>query len=389
MKTAYFDCLSGISGDLILGALLDAGIPEELFRKELSLLNMDEFFEMKIYKKKKGFLTATKVDIIPKEETKHRHLKDIYLIIDKSNLKNTVKEKTKKIFHTLAEGEAKIHNEPIYHVHFHEVGAVDTIIDITGSVIALDILGIEKVYSSPLPMGGGFVTCSHGKIPIPAPATVEILKNKAPMYKDEREGELVTPTGAAVIATIAEKFCSMPPMTISSIGYGSGSYDSDTDYLRIFTGDISETKEISNIMIETSIDDMNPQIYDYVINKLFSAGALDVTIAPIFMKKQRPAIILSVLIEPEIEKKVRDILFKETTTIGYRKYEVKKIMMERQEEKIVTPLGEVRVKKASYENTLRSNPEFDDCKKIAENSGRPLKDIIKYIERHIDEKPGE
>lgn len=377
----YFDCFSGISGDMILGALLDLGLDPEIWKRELRKLPL-EGYEIKVSKKTKEFLQGTDVEIVSYDEKTHRHLSDLLEIIERSSISNKVKELSKKVFIKIASAESKIHNEPIEEVHFHEIGAIDTIVDIVGSFLALELLGIEEVYSSPLPLGEGFVKTSHGIIPIPAPATVEILKG-VPVYSNGVKGELVTPTGAAIISTIAKEFGPIPLMKIEKIGYGTGKKDfSIPNLLRVFLGEkIINTKEEKNLVIETNIDDMNPQVYGYLMEKLFEKGALDVTLTPIFMKKGRPGILLTVLIEPWKEKEITEILFRETTTIGFRKYFVEKKMMEREIKDIDTSWGKVRVKISRYGSFEKISPEYDDCKKIAEREGISLIEVIKEVER--------
>ncbi|MGB9856810.1 MAG: nickel pincer cofactor biosynthesis protein LarC [Dictyoglomaceae bacterium] len=377
----YFDCFSGISGDMILGALLDLGLDPEIWKNELKKLPL-EGYEIKISKKTKGFLQGTDVEIITYDEKKHRHLSDLFEIVERSSVSNKVKKLSKKAFIKLAEAESKIHNEPIEEVHFHEIGAIDTIIDIVGSFLALELLNIEEVYSSPLPLGEGFVETSHGIIPIPAPATVEILKG-VPVYSNGVKGELVTPTGAVIISTIAKEFGPLPFMKIDKIGYGAGKKDfSIPNLLRVFLGEkVVNVKEEKNLVIEANIDDMSPQVYGYLMEKLFEKGALDVTLTPIFMKKGRPGILLTVLIEPWKEEEITEILFKETTTIGFRKYFVEKKMMEREIKEVDTLWGKVRVKISKYGSFEKMSPEYDDCKKIAERENIPLIEIIKEVER--------
>ncbi len=379
----YFDCFSGISGDMILGALLDLGLDPEIWKRELKKLPL-EGYEIKVSKKTKGFLQGTDVEIISYDEKTHRHLSDLLEIVEKSRVSERVKELSKKVFIKIAEAESKIHNEPIEEVHFHEIGAIDTIIDVVGSFIALEILKIEEVYSSPLPLGEGFVETSHGIIPVPAPATIEILKG-VPVYSGGIKGELVTPTGAGIISTLAKNFGPIPNMKIYKVGYGAGKKDfSIPNLLRVFMGEIiPNVREEKNLVIEANIDDMNPQIYGYIMEKFFEKGALDVTLTPIFMKKGRPGILLTILIEPWMEQEIAEVLFKETSTIGFRKYFVDKMMMEREIKEIDTLWGKVRVKVSRYGSFEKISPEYEDCRKIAEKEGIPLINIMKEIERRF------
>ncbi|HOJ92106.1 MAG TPA: nickel pincer cofactor biosynthesis protein LarC [Dictyoglomaceae bacterium] len=386
MRIIYFDCFSGISGDMILGALLDAGVDVETWKKELDKIPIDEY-KLEISKKKKGALYGTDVDVIIEDQVSHRHLSELLDILDRSTLSKNIKEKGKEIFYKIAEAESKIHGEPIEEVHFHEIGAIDTIIDVLGSLIALELLEIETIYSSPLPLGRGFVDTSHGRIPVPAPATLEILKG-VPVYVDDREGELVTPTGAAIISTLSCSFGDMPHMRLEKIGYGAGKKDfSVPNLLRVFMGEkIESFSKEKNVMLETNIDDMNPQILGYLTEKLFKEGALDVFITPVYMKKGRPGMLLTVITTSELEDRISEIIFRETTTLGIRKYYVDKKFMEREIKEIDTSWGKVRYKKAKYNNIEKAYPEYEDCKKIAERENIPIKDIIFEIKKLLEEK---
>jgi len=377
----YFDCFSGISGDMILGALLDLGIDPEVFLKELKKIPLEDY-EIKIQRKKKGFLEGTDVEIIFNDKKTHRHIKDLLDIVERSKLSKRVKDLSCETFIKIAKAESRVHNEPIEEVHFHEISGIDTIIDVVGSFLALELLNIDKVYSSPLPLGEGFIEISHGIIPVPAPATVELLKG-IPVYSNGVRGELVTPTGAAIITTMTKDFGPMPLMRIERVGYGTGKRDFNIpNLLRVFIGEkVKDVKEEKNLVIDVNIDDMNPQIYGYIIEKLFEKGALDVTITPIYMKKGRPGVLLSILIEPWKENDITEILFKETTTIGYRKYYVDKIMMDREIKEVETIWGKVRVKISKYGSFVKISPEYEDCKRIAEERKIPLRQVMEEIEK--------
>jgi uncharacterized protein (TIGR00299 family) protein len=389
MKILYFDCFSGISGDMILGALLDLGVDEELWKSELKKIPIEDY-EIEVTKKKKGAIYGTDVNIKIKDTKTHRHLKDLIDIVERSDLSSDIKEKAKKIFYKIAEAESKIHNESIEEVHFHEVGALDTIIDVLGSLIAIEILNVDEIYSSPLPLGSGFVETDHGRIPVPAPATLEILKG-VPVYSDGREGELVTPTGAAIIRTIVKSFDNMPKMKIKKIGYGCGKKDFQfPNLLRVVLGEKYENMvlEEKNIVLETNIDDMNPQIYGYLTEKLFNEGALDVFLTPVYMKKGRPGVLLTVIANPIHEEKISEIIFRETTTLGIRKYYVDKRFMLREIKEIVTPWGKVKVKVSKYGDIEKAYPEYEDCRKIAEKEGIPLRIVISEIEKIVKREFG-
>ena len=379
MKIIYFDCFSGISGDMILGALFDSGLSLDLFNKELTKLPISNY-EVSISKTNKNSISGTSFCLIINDNSSHRHLKEITEIIDKSKLKKIIKDKAKSIFTKLAEVESKIHNEPIDKIHFHELGGIDTIIDIIGTLIGLDLLGINMIYSSPIPLGKGFIKTQHGLLPVPAPATIELLKN-IPVYMNGIEGELVTPTGAVLISTLAQEFIELPLMEIKNIGYGAGKSDFQTpNLLRVFIGNLFNENSIDkNLLIETNIDNMNPQIYEYVIEKLFQDGALDVFLTPIIMKKGRPGVILSIICEASLEKKLTKIIFEETTTIGYRKYNVEKIFLNRKIKEINTKWGKIKVKAVKQNSITKYYPEYEECKKIALENNIPLIDIIKSV----------
>ena len=382
MKTAYFDCFSGISGDMIIGALIDLGLDINFLKKELLKLNLKHY---KIEAKKivKNGISSTKFDLI--EEHRHhdeRNLKEINKIIDNSKLNNEIKDIIKRIFLKIAQAEAKIHNKPVNKIHFHEIGAIDTIIDVAGAVIGFKKLGIEKVYCSKLNVGTGFVEFSHGKWPVPAPATAEILKN-APIYHNNIEAELVTPTGAAVIATLAEKFGEMPSMKVEKIGYGAGSKDLEQpNVLRVFYGELEDSKNETINVIEANIDNMNPEIYPYVIDKLMENGALDAYLTNIIMKKGRPAIKLSVLCEIKDTNKLCNIIFGETTTLGVRIFSAEKRKLDREIKIIKTKYGNVRVKISKLNNKIQNvMPEYEDCARIARKYKIPLKKVYEEVKR--------
>src|SRR3989344_6118379 len=383
MKAAYFDCFSGISGDMLIGALLDLGLDFNNLKKELGKLNLKKY---KIEAKKivKNGITATKFDVI--ENHKHypeeRSISEINNIIDDSRLDNKTKNTIKKIFLRIAAAEAKIHNKPIDKIHFHEIGAIDTIIDIAGAVIGFKKLGIEKIYCSKLNVGTGFVEFSHGKWPVPAPATAEILKN-VPIYHNNIETELVTPTGAAIITTFADKFGGMPSMKVEKIGYGAGAKELEQpNVLRIFLGEIeNNVNEIINV-IETNIDNMNPEIYPYVIERLMENGALDAYLTNIIMKKGRPAIKLTILSEIKDTDKLCNVIFDETTTLGVRILTAAKKKLERKIKTIKTKYSDVRVKISKSNGEIKKiMPEYEDCAKIAKNKRIPLKKVYEEVKK--------
>jgi pyridinium-3,5-bisthiocarboxylic acid mononucleotide nickel chelatase len=316
MKIAYFDCFSGASGDMILGSLLDAGLPLTVLKEGLAKLGLSHYDVQVAKVVKKGLSGSQALVMIEQDHHHHRNLENIEEIIEKSSLHPEIKRDSIRIFTRLAQAEAKVHDTTVESIHFHEVGAMDAIIDVVGAVIGLKALGIEKVFCSPLHVGTGTLICAHGELPVPAPATAELLKGK-PIYATGVRGELVTPTGAAILTTLAEGFGPMPTMTVESIGYGAGTADrSISNLLRLFTGttalsDACYEMELSAV-IETTIDDMNPQIYDYLIDKILQMGAKDIFCQSVQMKKNRVGVFLSIICRPSMVSKFADFLFKET-----------------------------------------------------------------------------
>ena len=380
MKTAYFDCFSGISGDMIIGALLDLGLELNFLEKNLSKIKLQNY---KIGAKKivKNGITATKFATVETGKMQHheeRNLKDINKIIDNSELENEIKNKIKRIFSIIANAESKVHGKPIDKIHFHELGSMDTIIDVAGAVIGFWKLGIEKIYCSKINTGMGFVEFSHGKFPVPAPATAQILK-EIPIYHDNTESELTTPTGAAIIKEFASGFGEMPPMKISKIGYGAGMKElTQPNVLRVFIGDLTENHEETITIIETNIDNMNPELYPYVMSRLLDSGALDVYLTNIIMKKARPGIKMTVLLETKDTDRMSKIIFDETTTLGIRIFRAERKILRREIKKVKTKFGIVRFKESKSGNELKnSTPEFDDCAKIAGKLKIPLKRVYR------------
>jgi hypothetical protein len=385
---AYFDCSSGISGDMTIGALVDAGVPIERLKKELSNLRI-KGYSLNVKKVKRNGFRATKVDVIviqSKRRTELRRFKDIKEIIDRSSLHPEIKQKGLLIFRRLFEAEARVHGRRYTNIHLHELGAVDCIVDIFGTLIGLDILGIETVYSSPLNLGSGTVKTEHGILPVPAPATLELLKNR-PVYSSNIPFELTTPTGAVLISSLASKFGPIPDMKVSKIGIGAGSqnFKEQPNILRLLIG--QTTGEIENItenimVIETNIDDMNPQIYEYVMDKLFNAGALDVFLTQLIMKKNRPGIKLTVLCNEDKKEDLIEIILSETTTIGVRYYKAQRKILQRQIELLNTKFGRIKVKKTQLSKKVQKiSPEYEDCKRIAKKFNIPLFEVMKAINR--------
>lgn len=383
MKIAYFDCFSGASGDMILGAMLDAGLPLDVLKTELAKLGLSHY-ELGVEKVvKKGLSGSQALVNIEQDhhEHHHRHLSHITEIIEKSTLNADVKRDSLKIFNRLAQAEATVHNTTIEKIHFHEVGAMDSIIDVVGAVVGLKALGIEKIYCSPLHVGTGTVTCAHGVLPVPTPATAQLIKGK-PVYATGVEGELLTPTGAAILTTLAEEFGPMPTMTVERIGHGSGTADrSIANLLRLFAGtttlnDSSYEVEQTAVM-ETTIDDMNPQMYDYLIEKILKMGALDVFCQPVQMKKNRTGTLMTVLCRSDMVSSLADFFFKQTTTIGLRWRIDNRIKTQRKTSVITTRFGDISCKIAMLNKEIVNiKPEYDDCKRKALEQNVPLKTIM-------------
>ncbi|CUT04383.1 nickel pincer cofactor biosynthesis protein LarC [Candidatus Chrysopegis kryptomonas] len=388
MKIAYFDAFSGISGDMTIGAFIDAGLDFEEFKNEIQKLNLTNY-ELKTRKITRNGITATKFDVIVKnQEHEHRNLSEIFEIIDTSKLSEFVKETSKKIFTTLAQAEAKIHNTTIDKIHFHEVGAIDSIIDIVGCAICIEKFEIEKIYASKIPLGSGtFVNSQHGKIPIPSPATIEMLRN-FPTILTDIPFELTTPTGGAIIATLAEYGLEKETIKIQSIGYGAGDFEipQQPNLLRIIIGEIPQKYDVEKLLlIETNIDNMNPEIYPYVIEKLLSSGANDAYLVPVIMKKGRPGIILSTLAPESKLDEILNIIFSQTTTLGVKIFEVRRKKLKREQKEIDTPFGKVKFKLVQLNNTQRLVPEFEECKRIAEEKNLPLIQVYKILESLVNQ----
>lgn len=376
MRAAYFDCFSGISGDMVLGALVDLGWPVEELERELDKLDLFDY-EIKVKKVAKQGIVSTQIKIRVKEGKKERTLEDILSILDKSKLEEKIKERSRAIFTKLASVEAKIHGKDVQKIHFHELGGLDTIIDVVGAVAGVNYLGIEKVYSSPLPLGKGFVKCAHGILPVPAPATLELLKD-IPVYGSHIEAELVTPTGAAIIMSLAENFGQIPPMKIENIGYGAGQRDLPIpNLLRVSVGALKNVYEEDVVsLIQTNIDDMNPEFYEHIVDRLFREGALDVFLTPIQMKRIRPATMLSVITDEEKMERMLGIIFDETTTLGVRISKIKRRKLNRENRKISTKYGKIEVKIGKLDGVLKNiSPSYKECRKIATHLNIPLKKV--------------
>jgi pyridinium-3,5-bisthiocarboxylic acid mononucleotide nickel chelatase len=383
MKIAFFDCYSGASGDMILGALLDAGLDASELLEGLDRLNLQDF-EIGIKKTRKAGISVTRCDVACLGSQHARHYEDIVQVIRESDLSDHVRENSLRIFLGLAQAEAKVHGISVDQVHFHEIGAIDTIIDVVGAVVALSKLGIQRVYCSPINTGSGTVRCEHGVLPVPAPAVAELMKGK-PTYSSGIMAELLTPTGAAILATLGHDFGPLPEMKIEAVGYGAGKADLPIpNMLRVMIGDAPtiETDHLTDqvAVIETAVDDMNPQIYGHLFEKLFETGALDVFLTPVQMKKNRPAVLLTVICPPERLTEFADILIAETTTIGVRWRMENRIKAVRTIEEIITEFGAVRFKRSVVgETTVNVSPEYEDCRRVARKKGLPLKLVMERI----------
>jgi uncharacterized protein (TIGR00299 family) protein len=383
MKILSYDCFSGISGDMNLGAMIDLGIEKEYLINELNKLNM-EGWELQTERDQRHGIFGTKATVKQtKHEHAHRHLSDIKKIVFDSSLDSKVKELSMKIFTIIAEAEAKVHNSSIEEVHFHEVGAIDSIIDVVGAAICFNALNVDTVLVSPVELGGGVVQCDHGKLPVPAPATAEIIKG-IPVTKGGVDFEATTPTGAAIIAAFGTHFGSNMVFKTEKSGYGIGhkKHDEVPNILRVTLGETVAARETGHeaIMLECNIDDMNPEFFDYISEKLFKSGASDVFLSNIIMKKGRPVVILHVICEKESEDSVKKIIFTESTSLGIRVFPFKKETLSREFETIKTEFGQVRIKRSFYDGAEVSvKPEYDDCKEIASEKNIPIKEVYNKV----------
>lgn len=414
MRTIYFDCFSGISGDMAVGALLDLGVPQDYLISSLDKLGISDEYKIVISKSVKCGIEGTDFNVIlennglvhaHKSENEHEcehlekhnhhhehghdhmhttshedhhHGRNLFVIegiIDKSDLNDNIKRISKEIFKKVAEAEALVHGKSIYEVHFHEVGAVDSIVDIVGAAICIDYLKPDRVISSPINTGSGFVKCQHGVIPVPAPATMQILRD-VPIYCDEREFELTTPTGAAIIKVLANEYKKLPFIKAKRIGYGCGKRNTEKpNLLRVILAE----EEFSEICIlEATIDDMNPQIYGFFMDKLFKAGAKDVYFTPVYMKKNRPGIVVTITTPTAIEEKIKEIIFNETTTIGIRRFNIERTELEREFRELNTSFGQINYKISKYKDkVVNITPEFEDVKNAAEAFNVPIKEVYR------------
>ncbi|MGH9873682.1 MAG: nickel pincer cofactor biosynthesis protein LarC [Pyrinomonadaceae bacterium] len=381
MKTLYFDCFAGASGDMILGALIAAGVEPEAFKQQLSLLGV-QGYAIEFETVDRSGISATYARVQTAHEHTHRHLSDILKIIYDSRLSDAVKDRAAKIFSRLAEAEARVHNEPIERIHFHEVGALDAIIDVVGAAICFEQLGIERFASSALHVGSGGVEMEHGRFPVPPPAVVELLRG-VPFYSTDIAGELVTPTGAAIITTVCTDYGPIPELKLQQTGYGAGTrqYEKFPNALRVLVGEdqVSATYLAAPAderlwMIETNMDDISPQILGHVMERAFELGALDCYFTSVQMKKNRPGVLLSILCRAEDRPVLSELLFSETTTLGIRAYEVERRALERKIVAVETQYGPIDVKVAQLNgHVVKAMPEYEQCRQAARNANVPLR----------------
>jgi uncharacterized protein (TIGR00299 family) protein len=387
MTIAYFDTIAGISGDMTLGAFVSAGMPIDALRSEIAKLAL-EGVEIEAAHTLRNGITAVAVDVVvTSPQTHHRHLKDIVAIIDKSALSARVKDDAKRIFMELALAEAAVHNSTIEKIHFHEVGALDAIVDIVGAAICLEHFQVGEVYSSPVKLGsGGFVETEHGRLPLPGPAVSEILKGY-PTVLTDLPFELTTPTGAAIIKAMSRGVLANEPMRVHAIGYGAGKREMPQvpNLLRVMIGELSSAGEELTVL-EANIDDMNPEIYPFLIERLLAAGANDAHLVPVIMKKGRPGVLLSVLAEPSRARELAGMVLAETTTLGVRMHAVVRRTLARSQREVMTGYGPVRVKvvAAAGGGRERCIPEYEECKRIALERAIPLIEVYRHLEGELN-----
>ena len=389
---AYFDCFSGISGDMTLAAFIDLGVPLKWLKEQLKQLPVRGFDISTEHVYRNG-IRANLVHVRADDDKTHRNYADIKELIEESTLSNDVKATSLEVFRRIAEAEAAIHGCTVEEIHFHEVGGIDAIVDIVGAALCIDYMGIEKVVASKIPLGNGFVECRHGKIPLPAPATAAILKD-VPVYGSGIASELVTPTGAGIITTLADAYGSMPPMQIEKTGYGAGQRELEEipNLLRVFIGtpdqaNASLTGKLSSdriTIVESCIDDMNPEVFGFLMEQLFDAGALDVYWIPVYMKKNRPGTMIQILCASDHLDAVVNSVLTETTSLGVRYYQADRCMLKRDVMKVQTSFGEINVKRISnVDGSTRFTPEFEECRRIAHDREMPLRAVYDAVNREI------
>jgi uncharacterized protein (TIGR00299 family) protein len=376
VRIAYFDCFSGISGDMTLGALVDAGVDPRAIRSAVGGLGLP--VELAFEESRRGEFRATYARVVAQPEHAHRHLHHIEAMIDKAAITPRQAELAKRIFRKLGEAEAKVHGTDIAKIHFHEVGAADSIVDIVGAAVGLDLLGVERFEASPVPPGNGWVKAAHGKMSLPAPATAELLKG-VPLAESSVTMELTTPTGAAILTTVVEAFGPLPAMTIETIGLGAGTRDlpGQANLLRLFVGDVETSSAADRVwVLETNLDDLPGEVVGHATTLLMAAGALDAFLTPIQMKKNRPGVMVTVLCDRGKIPAMEEILFRETTTLGIRRYEVGRHKLRRQAAVVETAFGPVKGKLGWLDGRPPTfSPEYEDCARVATAQGVPLRDV--------------
>ena len=395
----FYDCFAGISGDMNLAALIDLGVDSKYLINELKKLKIDDY-QIQVSKDSRRGIFGTRVDVLINEKPQsvlmvsaqnhsHRSFGEIKQIIEKSDLSDFVKSKSIAIFKKLAEAEGKIHNQPVEQVHFHEVGAIDSIVDIVGAAICIDFLKPSKILASRIELGSGMVKCAHGLFPIPAPATVEVLKG-IPVKTGTVSFEATTPTGAAILAVMVDSFVEKMNLNIQKSAYGIGHKDSEIpNVLRVYQCAeelVSDFIQEQAMVIECNIDDMNPEVYDFVIERLLSAGALDVTLTPIVMKKSRPATTLSVICKNEQVQNLTKTILSETTSLGVRVFEANRFILHREMLEVETSFGKIKVKKAWATDIMKYKPEYDDCSRIAKEQNLPLFFVMAKVQNELNLK---
>jgi uncharacterized protein (TIGR00299 family) protein len=389
-RILYYDCFAGISGDMNLGALVDLGVDAAYLERELGKLNI-EGFRLEVEPGMRKGISGTKVTVVVDhpENEKHRHLSHIEALINNSSLSDRIKKKSLAIFDLVAEAEAKVHNISKQQVHFHEVGALDSIADIVGAAICQEYLKVDEIQASPVQLGGGFVKCAHGMMPVPAPATAEIVAD-IPVKTGLVEYEATTPTGAAILAATVDRFESRMELVVHKTGYGIGQRDGEIpNVLRVYLAEGSkrvteDVEEEEAVMLECNLDDMNPERYTHVMDLLFEAGAADVFIIPIVMKKSRPGHMLSVLCNSDSVDKMKEILFTETSSIGLREHTLKKSMLRREMVVVSTKYGEIEVKRSYFNGkVVNEKPEFEQCRKLAREHGVTLEEISTEVTKKL------
>jgi len=394
VRALHFDCFSGISGDMTLAALIDAGVDVEAVREGIASLSLP--IRLEVAKVRKGGFAATQITIEAPPEHTHRHLPEVEEILHRGRLTAPQRELALRIFRRLAQAEAMAHDLPLDKVHFHEVGALDSIADVAGVAIALDLLGAQRITSRSVPTGSGMVRCAHGLTPVPAPGTANLLKG-VPLAPSTIQAELTTPTGAAILTTVVQEWIEQPVMTIERIGHGAGQRDflEQPNLLRVFVGEVPVSSVQPHLidpslfdrvwMLETNLDDVPAEVIGYCFDQLFSAGALDVFSTPIQMKKNRPGVLLSVLAPESALPTLEEILFRETETFGIRRYLVERSKLQREQVTIETPWGPIRGKRGWREGINVFTPEYEDCARVARQHGLALREVYSVVRRSYEQ----